>query len=261
MSALLSLSTGDVVALKDALRSGRLAPPYLPALVERIVPAAVAVAVSRELREMVASGATGQGLVVALELLARARAEQLAIDEVVEVVTTGPDAGRGSRDTQVVVQDLFRNAERSVLVAGYELYQAAPLFRGLADRMAAAPELRVRMFLNIKRPVSDTTAERELISGFGHRFRTKHWPVGRPLPEVYFDPRSLSTDLCRKAVLHAKCIVVDERIAFVSSANFTEAAQERNIEVGILVRDEAIARKVAGFFDDLRAHGHVARAM
>jgi len=45
-------------------------------------------------------------------------------------VTTGPEAGAvTNRDTQVVVQDLFRNAESRVLVAGYELYQAEAVFR------------------------------------------------------------------------------------------------------------------------------------
>jgi hypothetical protein len=67
-------------------------------------------------------------MVVAVDLLAQARAGQPSIDEIVELVTTGPEAGGTNRDTQVVVQDLFRNAERSVLVAGYELYQAEPLF-------------------------------------------------------------------------------------------------------------------------------------
>ncbi len=32
--------------------------------------------------------------------------------------------------------------------------------------------------------------------------------------------------------LHARCVVVDRARAFVSSANFTQRGQERNIEVG-----------------------------
>jgi hypothetical protein len=41
------------------------------------------------------------------------------------------------------------------------------------------------------------------------------------MPEVYFDPRSLETDLDRRASLRAKCVVVDKEVAFVSSAKFT----------------------------------------
>ena len=165
-----------------------------------------------------------------------------------------------NRDTQVVVQDLFRNAEHSVLVAGYELYQAAPVFRTLADRMSEEPRPSLRMFLNVKRPLGDTSTDSELIAAFAHRFRTQHWPRDRPLPEIYFDPRSLAIDTKQRAVLHAKCVVVDGRTAFVSSANFTEAAQERNIEVGVLVRSEVIADRLITFFAALISTGAARRA-
>jgi hypothetical protein len=88
---------------------------------------------------MTASGSNRAGLVAALELLAAARAQEPSIDELIELVTTGPEAGTvTNRDTQVVVQDLFRNAERSILVAGYELYLAEAVFRTLADLSVAA---------------------------------------------------------------------------------------------------------------------------
>ena len=166
-----------------------------------------------------------------------------------------------NRDTQVVVQELFRNAEHSVLVAGYELYQAEPVFRTLADRMAEEPRPSVRMFLNVKRPFGDTSTDGELIAAFAYRFRTQHWPTDRALPEIYFDPRSLSIDAKQRAVLHAKCIVVDGRTAFVSSANFTEAAQERNIEVGFLVRSPIVAERLTNFFDDLISTGAARQAL
>lgn len=262
MNGLLSLSASDLAALKEALRTRRLPAPFLPALVGRIVPRAVAAEVATALQGMAASGANHEGLVAALELLVAARCEQPSIDEVIELVTTGPEAGSvTNRDTQVVVQELFRNARRSVLVAGYELYQAEPVFRALADRMAEEPRPTVRMFLNVKRPLGDTTTESELIAAFASRFRTQHWPTDRALPEIYFDPRSLTNDSKRKAVLHAKCVVVDGRSAFVSSANFTEAAQERNIEVGVLVRSHVIAERLVSFFTALISTGSLRRAL
>ena len=262
INGLLALSESDLAALKEALRTGRLLAPFLPMLIERIVPRAVSGDVSTALQRMAASGANREGLVAAIELLAAARAQQPSIDEVIELVTTGPEAGAvTNRDTQVVVQELFRNAERSVLVAGYELYQAEPVFRTLADRMAVEPIPTVRMFLNVKRPFGDTSTDGELIAAFAYRFRTEHWPADRALPEIYFDPRSLAVDAKRKAVLHAKCIVVDGRTAFVSSANFTEAAQERNIEVGVLVRSQIIAERLITFFAALISTGAARRAL
>lgn len=262
MNSLLSLSASDLAALKEALRSGRLPAPYLPALVERIVPRAVAAEVSKALQRMAADGSNREGIVAALELLTAARTQQLPIDELIEVVTTGPEAGSvANRDTQVVVQELFRNAKSSVLVAGYELYQAEPVFRTLAERMTCQPSPAVRMFLNIKRPLGDTSAERDLIAGFASRFRSQHWPAGHSLPEIYFDPRSFDPDPKRRAVLHAKCIVIDGRTSFVSSANFTEAAQERNIEVGVLIRSELVAGRLIAFFSALISSGAARRVV
>jgi phosphatidylserine/phosphatidylglycerophosphate/cardiolipin synthase-like enzyme len=262
MNGLLALSVSDLIALKEALRTGRLPAPFLPTLIERIVPRSQSADVSTALQEMAVRGTNREGLVAAIELLAAARAQQPSIDEIIELVTTGPDAGTvTSRDTQVVVQELFRNAERSVLVAGYELYQAEPVFRTLANRMVQEPTPVVRMFLNIKRPFGDTTTDAQLIAGFASRFRSDHWPKDRPMPEVYFDPRSLAMDTKRKAALHAKCIVIDGRVAFVSSANFTEAAQERNIEVGVLVRSNIIAERLISFFAALIATGAVRQAL
>ena len=45
--------------------------------------------------------------------------------------------------------------------------------------------------------------------------------------------------------LHAKCIVVDGSTALVTSANFTDRGQTRNIEAGVLVRDRGFAERLA----------------
>ena len=141
------------------------------------------------------------------------------------------------------------------------MYQAESVFRTLADRMADQPRPVVQMFLNVKRPFGDTTTDGELIAAFAYRFRNEHWPADRPYPEIYFDPRSLAIDAKRKAVLHAKCVVIDGQTSFVSSANFTEAAQERNIEVGVLVRSQVVAERLITFFSALIGSGAVRRAL
>lgn len=68
---------------------------------------------------------------------------------------------------------------------------------------------------------------------------------------MFYDPRSLELAAEKRACLHAKCVVVDRRAVFVSSANFTEAAQERNIEVGLLIRSPALAEGIVRHFEML----------
>jgi phosphatidylserine/phosphatidylglycerophosphate/cardiolipin synthase-like enzyme len=83
----------------------------------------------------------------------------------------------------------------------------------------------------------------------------QEWPGSR-LPDVHYDPRSLDPEAPKRSSLHAKCVVVDESVAFISSANFTEAAQVRNIEVGVLIRSVPFARQLAAHFIGL-ADQHV----
>jgi len=58
-----------------------------------------------------------------------------------------------------------------------------------------------------------------------------------------------------RASLHAKCLVVDRKMCFVSSANFTERGQARNIEVGVLIDDTNPARSLHDQFESLVTHG------
>ncbi len=71
---------------------------------------------------------------------------------------------------------------------------------------------------------------------------------------VYYDPRSLDLD-GPSGVLHAKAVVADDEAVFVTSANLTEAALTRNIEVGLLVRDRALAASVSSHFQGLIDRG------
>jgi phosphatidylserine/phosphatidylglycerophosphate/cardiolipin synthase-like enzyme len=54
--------------------------------------------------------------------------------------------------------------------------------------------------------------------------------------------------------------VVDKARTFITSANFTEAAHQRNIELGAVINDVPWARAVVRQFDDLVAR-HLVRAV
>jgi phosphatidylserine/phosphatidylglycerophosphate/cardiolipin synthase-like enzyme len=64
-----------------------------------------------------------------------------------------------------------------------------------------------------------------------------------------------------RSSLHAKCIIVDAREVFVSSANFTEAGQERNIEVGLRLDNPWLARKLVEHFKKMVDSGQFQRAI
>jgi phosphatidylserine/phosphatidylglycerophosphate/cardiolipin synthase-like enzyme len=151
---------------------------------------------------------------------------------------------------------LFSNAKKSVLISSFAIdkgEKARKLFQVLAEGMDANPELYVQMFLNIQRPHNSKVAESILLREFADTFRRDIW-IGKRLPEVFYDSRSLTVDVKQKSSLHAKCIVVDEEFVLITSANFTEAAQERNIEAGVLLTESATAQALRLQFDSLVSH-------
>jgi len=68
---------------------------------------------------------------------------------------------------------------------------------------------------------------------------------------VYYDPRGLLEDADHRATWHAKCVVVDDDVGFVTSANFTEWAQDRNVEAGGVVRNREFVRRLRQQFEAL----------
>lgn len=257
--ALRRLAPEDLRALEAAVRSGRLGPPFTPVALRPYCPASAASEVAGVLQRLADDGMRPEHLALLLEALADARRGDRGLDEGIDLVWTGPDVpGLVSRDTAVVVRELFAAAERSVLVVGYAVYQGRDVFRALADRMESLPTLDVRMCLDVQRRPTDTTRDSDLVRRFATRFRTQEWP-GTRLPEVFYDPRSLHLDRATRASLHAKCVVVDDQVAFVSSANFTPAAQVKNIEAGVLVRSERFAAQLSGHFQVLAISGALQR--
>ncbi len=100
----------------------------------------------------------------------------------------------------------------------------------------------------IQRKRGDTTASEQLVRRFADHFWKTDWP-GSSRPSVFYDPRALDPE-GPGGVLHAKAVVADDE-AFITSANLTEAALDRNIELGVLIRDRAVALAVGGYFRSL----------
>ncbi|MEP1077232.1 DISARM system phospholipase D-like protein DrmC [Leptolyngbya sp. PL-A3] len=254
MSPLMSLSRPALTDLATALETERFSFPIYPFALASYVPEQLIVVVAAELNQLRQQGMSSAHMAYMLKLLAQERAIAHQKQEQVDLVWTGPEVpGTESRDTAVVVRELFSSARHSVLISSFAIDQGTKghqLFQPLANRMDANPKLSVRMFLNIKRPYNSQTPTQNLLREFSENFRKNVW-AGQRLPEVFHDPRSLEPSAQSNACLHAKCIVVDEERVFVTSANFTEAAHQRNIEAGVLISNQVAARAIRSQFEML----------
>jgi phosphatidylserine/phosphatidylglycerophosphate/cardiolipin synthase-like enzyme len=250
-SPLSKLSGSAAMTLAEAIRQGSLVAPYSPIALRPYAQETDCAEIAAELQQLAASGMETAHLAYVLDVISAERSRNQPVESFVELVWSGPESAQsGTRDTGVVVRAMFANARQSVLIAGYAVYQGKRIFKELADRMDACPELQVRMFLNITRDYQDGRSEAELLALFARAFLENDLS-GRRIPEVFYDPRGLSTESGPKAALHAKCVVVDDEQALITSANFTEAAQERNIEVGVLVKIPTFAASLRQQFETL----------
>ena len=166
-----------------------MAPPFRPVALSRR--GFDGDGISADLAQLASLGLPPAGIAHVLRLLATERQLAQQASDRTELVWTGPETHSArSRDTSVVVRELFASAERSVLVSSYAVFQGRQVFHPLAARMAAIPALRVKLFLNVARAHGDVAPENQLLEAFADTFRAEHWPGAR-LPEVFYDPRSL----------------------------------------------------------------------
>lgn len=244
IDALLDMPSHLRKRLAGALRSGLLAAPYSGSALRSVLGHAEdADHVVRALSELDASGISGSTAAAWIDSIDRTAARIPRLD----LVWSGPEVpGLHARDTRRVYEELLGAAERSVWASTYAFFDGPKAFDILSRRLDARPELRVTLLLNVQRKRGDTTATEQLVRKFADRFWKTDWP-GSSRPRVFYDPRALDLEGFG-GVLHAKAVVTDDESVFVTSANLTEAALDRNIELGLLIRDRALAASVAGHF-------------
>jgi phosphatidylserine/phosphatidylglycerophosphate/cardiolipin synthase-like enzyme len=189
-------------------------------------------------------------------IIAGRHREQILVPD---LVVSGPDVpGVPTADTYAVVQSLFQEAQNEIVLAGYAFHNGRLLFERLAEQQKSRPQLRIIFHVDVPRRSGDTSSPDAIVMRYAEEFRQRHWPW-LPFPEVYYDPRALDTDSKHRASLHAKVVVVDRTKLFLTSANFTEAAQQRNVEMGLLTKVPYLAEQVATYFEGLRQAGLLLR--
>lgn len=194
--------------------------------------------------EAIERALSGHKTAACLAVLDVALAEREGRRKAPELVWTGPEAPAGTaRDTAVVLRSLFEGARESVLLAGYSFSHAKEVLTPLYGSMMKHG-VNASFFVDVPQIERDEAEGAHLERCF-KGFLLSNWPFGEPRPRLYYDKRALAVGppYCS---LHAKCVVVDGARAFVSSANFTQRGQERNIEVGVLIEDPSFASFLAG---------------
>jgi phosphatidylserine/phosphatidylglycerophosphate/cardiolipin synthase-like enzyme len=258
-----ALPLSELERLLDAARTGEITPP-----VEDPQLMAERLNLSLPFVSLLQRFPTKDALVLFLESVVLQRREQLSAPRP-ELVWTGPEPAHSrARKTGVVVRELFEKARHEVFIAGYSFHGGEELLEPLHAVMRDHG-VRTRIVLDGSQwHVYEDTPPDRVLAGVVRHFWTKVWVHGDPRPELFHDPRTLlrkpplygGAAWFPEASMHAKCIVVDGREALVGSANFTDRAQTRNVEVGVAVREEWFARALLHQWNAAMGAGMVVNA-
>ena len=248
---LADVSTPELEALLACVTRGMLACPLTEQGLKSNGFAAHAAAIMAALE-----GADSVGVTRALKVGIAER--QLRKPPLLDLVWTGPETSLShTRDTAVVVRQLFSSARKTVLVAGYAFDQGKELLQPLHEAMVTYG-VSATFFVEINGHTHDANRAHEYATKQIDKLFFENWPFGPPRPDVYYDPRTAVAGP-PWASLHAKVVVVDTRFTLISSANFTERGQERNIEAGVLIEDVGFAERMVAQWQRLVSSGLVAR--
>ena len=140
----------------------------------------------------------------------------------VELVWTGPATGMVPiRHTAQVLTGLIDEARARLFLVSFVAYHVT----GVVDALQRAIERAVRVQVLLEQ--STQHGGNVTVDSMAMLRRNL------PCAEFYEWDQASAT---ASASVHAKCAVADGNVAFVTSANLSDAAMERNMELGVLLR-------------------------
>ena len=165
---------------------------------------------------------------------------------ITEIIWTGPANDRYPvRRIDQVLYDLIAVAQRRVVLVTF----AAHRIPHLCEHLTHTVERGVELTLIVE---AEGESEGQLTSDAIRAFRGV--PAARM--RLYYWPLAQRerNQAGRPGKLHAKCAIVDN-VALVGSANLTDDAFNRNMELGLLIRDVPTVTRIAEHFEELIRRG------
>lgn len=254
LEVLSRLTSSTLAGIALSLRQGSLRSGISGHSVDQIVGTEEADQVMAILSGLDTRGWSADQIATLFEVAHEIRASMIQPERLMDLVISGPEInGVPTRDTLAVMQSLIADARREVILVGYAIHNGRKLFAPLARKMQEDPSLKVWFCLNVFHDANSSISKADRVEQFMRRFFKENWPWDVQ-PRIYYDTRGIEDDSTQSS-LHAKCLICDREKALISSANFTEAAQKRNIEAGILVNHPATVDRLATYFDGLKHAG------
>lgn len=154
--------------------------------------------------------------------------------ESTELVWTGPDSNLFPvRRSEQVLIDIINSARKTLFIVSFVLVNIPNVEEALKYALERGVKVRMLLESEDKESTSVFVKTLERISEDIPSIQLYVWP--RENREKYQNGF---------ARVHAKCAVADKQRVFITSANLTEAALDRNIEMGVYVEGGDIPKGV-----------------
>lgn len=171
---------------------------------------------------------------------ATAMYHHMCLNPAVELLWTGPDSLMPTRRMEQAVLDLIRTSESRVLLVTFAAFRIDALIQELGK--ALNRNCKVLLVLE-SRTDSESQLSFDALQAFSDLppgANVYYWPIENR-------PRNSSG---RPAKLHTKCAVGDNTL-IVGSANLTDDAMSRNMELGIRLDGGDAANNVWNYYHEL----------
>jgi phosphatidylserine/phosphatidylglycerophosphate/cardiolipin synthase-like enzyme len=175
------------------------------------------------------------------------------------LVSTKDVPGLFLRESQDVLRDLIESARSRLVLATYSFKHYStnddashPLLDPLATAMHRHPGLAVDVVISLEtlRKEGEVPTAQDLQRRLPQEW-ARVWRPGVRLPRLWIFASELErNDRGHPAgVMHAKFAVADSARVFVTSANLTAAAYERNLEMGVAFTHKPTAERMVATVD------------
>lgn len=174
-----------------------------------------------------------EGLASVLQGFAAARA---AGSTDLRAVWSGPTFPGDGDHTTAAVSHLIDEATEDVFASTYSATPDSDFVKALWKAIARGVSTTVLLDTSVKHGQTAAMLQKRL---HGAKFLTYESTTGEYVAQ------------------HSKVVIIDASIAFVTSANFSDAGAHRNLEAGVIVRDADFASKMRQRFRELAAAGEL----
>ena len=166
-------------------------------------------------------------------------------DETVQLVWTGPTTEFvATRKTEQVLLEVIRSAKRKLFMTSFVAFRVDSVVEALSNAMERGVEVSILL---------------ESSRSHGGDLSIDSIDIMRnSLPKARFYYWKEKADKFSGGKVHAKVVVADAEDCFISSANLTEHAMERNMEAGVLISRGMIPRNLDAHLEALVAAGDIA---